>query len=133
MRSTRAKKWLIMLAALLMLLSTIVFIPGLIYALPFLVAAILYDKSRVGFWLSLVMAAPVILAVTAQFSLRMYLLIFHGGEAPGGDGSPMAFLFGMLLETPFYLLMIGLAIAWVRDFRANRAVSSDDGLAEEPI
>jgi hypothetical protein len=121
MRSNRAKKWLIIVAAYLSLLA-LLFIPqGLLYSLPLLLAAIFYDKSRLAFWASLILATPYVLGVAAQFAIRTYLLIAHGGEAPDGGGSPMAFLFGFAMEMPFYILLAFLLTAWFRDFRRRRS------------
>ena len=122
MQQSKAKTWVIVTAAFLTLLALPFFPLALIYSLPLLLAGLYYDRSRLGFWSSLVLALPFVIGVSTLFTLRLYLLFFHGGEAPGGDGSPLAFLVGFALEMPFYVLLVCLLVVWVRDFRRYRSM-----------
>ena len=122
MEELKAGKWIVAVAILFILLSLLlyrnpwyIFAPVLIYGLVYFIAGLYYRRSKIGYWVGLLLAIPPIGIFVYQFSRRLYYWFAYGGEEPDGTGSPMAFIMGFAFEAPFYVLLCFLAITLISD------------------
>ncbi len=84
-----------------------IFLALLIYGFILLLSGINYRSKKSWFLIALVMTVPWAGLIYFQFLRRVFYWFVHGGEAPNGMGSPVAFLIGWLFELPF---VIGISI-----------------------